>query len=113
MSDVSTTMLQYFVVVGGSILVVMGALTLLATWFAPRMLERRLFQPRMLGRFARTRTNLTVVACWELAWGSFLLMFGLDAYPTLRLWIGAASVVLMIPAVRLLRHKPSAAASKQ
>ena len=58
----------------GAVLVVYGAMGLIATFLLPRMLQWRLFAERAIGRGPRTRQRLGALFAWSLSWGSYLVL---------------------------------------
>ena len=101
MDDSFITALGYVASVLGALLVLFGGLTLLANWFRPQLLGSRLFSPGILGRFKRTKRNITVVASWYASLGLYMAMAPFPA-SILRLASLAVALGLMFPALRVL-----------
>ena len=103
MTESVFTALIYFASLAGLVLVVLGSFLLITAWFRPRLLESRVLASRMIGRFARTRRNLTLVACWYVSWGLYMAVFPYETADIFRLVLLAAALAFMIPAIRILR----------
>ena len=95
--------LSYVASIVGFMLIAVGCVALTAAWSRLSILESLPFASRMIGSFARTRRNLSLVACWYLSWGLYMALYPYEAPAALRFFLLAASLALMFPALRILR----------
>ena len=103
MTESVITALSYFVSFAGFLWLVTGSFALLAAWRWPRLLESRILGPHMIGRFERTKRNLTLVACWHVSWGLYMVAFPYETPNIFRFVLLAAALAFMFPAIRILR----------
>ena len=103
MTDTYIDMLGLLPALLGALLVVFAFALLATTWFAPGRLRSRLFQPRMIGRFPRTRRNLTIVSCYWGSWGAYITLSSLQLQRQLALPFLGIALILLVPFIRVMR----------
>ena len=103
MTESVITALSYLVSFAGFLMLLTGSFTLIAAWLWPRLLESRILGPRWIGRFERTKSNLTLVACWHVTLGLYMAAFPYETPHIFRFGLLAAALAFMFSAIRILR----------
>lgn len=92
-----------YVVTGlGVLLAVWSALLLLGAWFAPSLLATAAFTGRMVGRFPRTRRNLSLVGSYGLSYGLYLALALVESYWLVKMCLLVLSLALLLPVARVM-----------
>ena len=95
------TILPVIIVVLAAFLVLVGLLTLILAWFAPRFLDHPTLQWLITGkRIPPTRANRTLGSIWAILIGSFFLL-SLSGQHTISYIVFAAWVPFAVAVLRL------------
>lgn len=92
--------LKLVVVAIGGFSIAIGAFTLFATWFSPKLLESSFVRKLTVGRMEPIRRNHVLIAIWGILLGAYLVLFATDhqlmGFIALTLWLPFGVALLMI-----------------
>ncbi|CAN4278881.1 hypothetical protein LJR125_001756 [Pseudoxanthomonas sp. LjRoot125] len=94
--DVFWTLVRWVGIALGMLVAVHGVIGLAATLWWPRLLKRRLFNERVIGRGPWARERLLFFFAWGISWGTYLVLsLGELASHGMRMTLIVVSTVLV------------------